>query len=90
MIEKRKGRGVKRNTQVLINDIEHCLAEAQRLTDPHIRQPLRQAFRHLAGDETTGLVAYAVWRGRSRMLSLLNRVPGYLQPGANTSRASRT
>lgn len=81
---------MKTNRQVLINDIEHCLAQAHLLTDPHTRHPLCQIFKSLAGDETTGLVAYAIWRGRSRILSLLNRAPDYLQSGAHISRASRT
>lgn len=79
-----------RNNRGLVNDIEHCLAEAQQIANPHIRHPFCKVFRHLAGDETTGLVAYAIWRGRSRIISILNRAPGYLQSGASNSRASRT
>lgn len=74
----------------MINDIEHCLAQAHQLTKGDTRRPLCRVFQCLAGDETTGLVAYAIWRGRSQVISILNGAPGYKRSGASISRASRT
>ena len=58
-----KGRGMKRLNRLPVNDIEHCLSQAQHL---NIRHPLRRIFSDMAGDETTGLIAYAIWRERSQ------------------------
>jgi hypothetical protein len=73
-------------TSLPINSIENCLAQAR---DLNIRHPLRSAFSHLTGDETTGLVAYAIWRGRSQLLSTLSRASDYSQSGACKSGVSR-
>ena len=81
---------MQRNSRMMINDIEDCLAQAHLLTQQNTRQPLYKVFKCLAGDETTGLVAYAIWRGRSQIISILNSAPDYLQSGASISRASRT
>jgi len=71
-----------RPNRVLINNIEHCLAQAQHL---NIRHPIRIVFNHLASDETTGLVAYAIWRGRSNFL----RASDHTLSGASKSGASQ-
>lgn len=65
-------RGRPMQTATSVNDIEHCVAQAHLLAQ-HIHQPQRQehalarAFTSLAGDETTGLLALAIWRGRSQL-----------------------
>jgi len=69
-----------------VNDIEHCLAQARYL---NIRHPLRRVFSSMAGNETTGLVAYAIWRGRSQLLSTLYRASDHTLSEASTSRASQ-
>ena len=77
---------MKRKNKLPVNDIEHCLRQARHL---NIRHPIRRIFSQLAGDETTGLVAYAIWRGRSQLLSSLNRASDYSLSEASTSRASQ-
>ena len=72
--------------QVPVNDIGQCVAEAKKLD---IRHPLRRAFSRLAGDETTGLIAYAIWRGRSQLISNLQSASDYKQSEAYASRASQ-
>ncbi|HEY59986.1 MAG TPA: hypothetical protein G4N92_04790 [Anaerolineae bacterium] len=58
----------------IVNDINQCLEQAQSLAK-HSHglhwsdQSLQRAFTSLAGDETIGFLAYAIWRGRSRLLS---------------------
>lgn len=55
---------------VPVNDIQHCLVQAHNLSQ-HIHKPdhrdhsLVQVFISLAEDNTTGLLAFAIWRGRS-------------------------
>lgn len=64
------------NTTASVNDIYQCLAQAHLLAE-QMSQPRRaehslaKVFTSLAGDETTGLLAFAIWRGRSRLLSSL-------------------
>jgi hypothetical protein len=64
-------------TTASVNDINHCVAQAHRLAQ-HIHQPQRKehslarAFTSLAGDETTGLLAFAIWRGRSQLYKQQN------------------
>ena len=59
-----------------INDISHCIQQAQSLQSiPESDKRFYQAFTHLAGDRTTGFLAYAIWRGRSNMLSLFRILP---------------
>ena len=65
-----------KNSFMVINDINQCLEHARWLarrfknTRKDDRE-LLQIFVSLAGDETTGLLAYVIWRGRSRLLSSL-------------------
>ena len=77
---------VRRKVKVPVNDISQCLAQARHLNTRH---PIRRVFSYLAGDDTTGLVAYAIWRGRSQLLSTLNRASDYSLSEASTSRASQ-
>ena len=61
----------------MINDISQCLQQAQALARQihNIRQKDRnfiKAFTSLAGDDTVGLLAYGIWRGRSRRVSNLS------------------
>jgi hypothetical protein len=59
-----------------INDFKICVQQArslQRIQESDKR--FLQAFSHLAGDRTTGFLAYAIWRGRSNMISLFKMLP---------------
>jgi len=54
-----------------INDFNICIEQArslQRLNEND--KNFLQVFSQLAGDSSTGFLAYAIWRGRSDMLSL--------------------
>ena len=56
----------------LHNDVSQCVAQARELVHTHRQdRRLRRAFDALAGDERVGLLAYAIWRGRARLLSRL-------------------
>lgn len=60
-----------------INNIDQCLQQAQviskRLHDPQLKDgSLCQVFGSLAGDASIGLLAYAIWRGRSELISFRN------------------
>ena len=77
---------MKRVHRLPVNNIEYCLAQAH---DLNIRHPLRRVFSYMAGDETTGLVAYAIWRGRSQLLSSLHRAPDHTLSGVSRSGASQ-
>jgi hypothetical protein len=64
-----------------INDFIHCIRQARSLQKiQESDKKLWMAFSHLAGDSTTGFLAYAIWRGRSNMLTLIQnatiRAPG--------------
>ena len=72
--------------QVPVNDIGQCVQQAKELD---IRHPLRRVFSRLAGDETTGLLAYAIWRGRSQLISNLQSASDDKQSEANAFRASQ-
>ena len=59
-----------------INDISQCVVRAQALakglTDRRCKdRELANVFTSLAGDEHVGILAYAIWRDRSRRLSRL-------------------
>ena len=58
-----------------INDIWHCLQDAQSLADQlskkHQGDRVYRAFTSLAGDKTVGFLAYVIWKGRGRWLSSL-------------------
>lgn len=75
-----------RRIRPLVNDIGQCVAQAKHL---NIRHPYRRIFCKLAGDETTGLLAYAIWRGRSQLISTLNRASDQKLSEARTSRVSQ-
>ena len=67
----------------MINDINLCLRQAQALARNlhNTRQKdldFIKAFTSLAGNETAGLLAYGIWRGRSRLISSL-RLTGKLR-----------
>ena len=54
-----------------INDFNTCIQKArslQRLQESD--KNFLMVFSNLAGDRATGFLAYAIWRGRSDMLSL--------------------
>lgn len=81
---------MKNKRQLPINCIEDCLLQANLLNRKIDTEPrLYKIFKHLAGDDTTGLMAYAIWRGRSQLLSTLNCASGYKQSEANASRVSQ-
>ncbi len=77
---------MKRLNRLPVNDIEHCLSQAQHL---NIRHPLRRIFSDMAGDETTGLIAYAIWRERSNILSTVYRASDNTLSEASKSGASQ-
>src|SRR5215207_3292864 len=85
-MENTKRTKLPRQASLLVNDIGQCVAQAKRL---NTRDPLRRVFCQLAGDETTGLLAYAIWRGRSQLISTLQSASDYKQSEANASRASQ-
>ena len=63
-------------SHVPINDISQCVdraqALAQGLTDRRCKdRELANVFTSLAGDERVGILAYAIWRDRSTILSKL-------------------
>jgi hypothetical protein len=79
-----------KNMNIPINDFIHCVQQARSLQrHQESDKKLWMAFSHLAGNSTTGFLAYAIWRGRSNMLTLIqnatNRTPGVQQntPGAS-------
>ena len=56
-----------------INDIWHCLEDAQVLAKhfnktQHNEKRIFHAFTTLAQDEAVGLLAYVIWKGRGRGL----------------------
>ena len=71
---------MRKNTPPVVNDINQCLDHARILarglqnTRRHDCE-LVQVFNSLAGDKTVGLLAYVIWRGRSRLLSSLRMTP---------------
>ena len=59
--------------KVPINDINHCIQQArsmQRIKEND--EKLCQIFNYLAGDRAVGFLAFAIWRGRSNMLTYMN------------------
>jgi len=72
----------KRIMNIPINDIRQCIQQAQSLQRVRERDKrFWQAFSYLAGDSTTGFLAYVIWRGRSNMLTCIenatNERPAY-------------
>lgn len=80
---------ISKNMKTPINDFIHCVQQAQSLQSiQESDNKLWQVFSRLAGDSTTGFIAYAIWRGRSNMLTLIQsttiRAPGVPNtPGAS-------
>jgi hypothetical protein len=64
---------MKKQTQDFV-DINQCLSQAQRIHH-HLQDARRidrrfyQAFKSLAGDAATGLIAYMIWRHRDNLIS---------------------
>ena len=76
-----------------VNDIGQCVEQANRLArrmkDTHQRDlSLYRAFSSLAGDETTGLLAFAIWRGRSQLLSIIHSAAAHQVAEADASGVS--
>ena len=64
---------------------------AKQMSQPQRKEhSLAQAFTSLAGDETAGLLAFAIWRGRSRLLSSLRSTTSIRYDGAARVRHTRT
>lgn len=72
-----------------INEISQCIRQAQALANRiqdirHNDKPLCRAFISLAGDQVTGFLAFAIWRGRLNMVSFIqyasHRGPGIQNP----------
>ena len=62
-------------TNQSVNDIWHCLEDAQVLAkqfkNTHYSERIFRAFTSLAQDESIGFLAYVIWKGRGRGLSSL-------------------
>jgi len=56
-----------------INDIWHCLEDAQVLANQFkntcYNECIFRAFKSLAQDESVGFLAYVIWKGRGQRLS---------------------
>ena len=62
-----------RNMKTPINDIYHCIQQARSMKRIDDRdKKISQAFTFLAGDREVGFLAFAIWRGRSNMLTYIN------------------
>jgi hypothetical protein len=67
-----------KSTLCPVNDINQCIERARTLAKAsHIKHPkygsYRRIFVSLTGDEEIGWLAYAIWKGRSDLLSLIRR-----------------
>ena len=58
--------------------------------DQRSTKRLSNVFKHLAGDETIGILAFAIWRGRSQLLSHIQAASDNEEAEADTSGASHT
>jgi hypothetical protein len=81
-------------TQYPVNDIGQCVEQAhslaQRLQEKRHRDlSICRVFTSLAGDETIGFLAYAIWRGRSELLSMIQTTTARRKAGADRSGVSR-
>ena len=69
------GKSQQTNMGYHINDIWHCLQDAQslanQLSTKHTGECAYRAFASLAGDQTVGFLAYVIWKGRGQGLSSL-------------------
>lgn len=72
--------------QTIISNIDQCLVQAKTLNTHH---PFRRVFCRLAGDETIGLIAYAIWRERSQFLYTMIDASDYKLSEAHASRVSQ-
>jgi hypothetical protein len=78
-----------------VNDIGQCLDQAQwlakRLRDRQYKDhELVKVFASLAGDEQVGMLAYAIWRDRSRALSGLRMQAAFRYDRATRARHAQT
>jgi hypothetical protein len=84
---------MKRGSRYPVNDISQCVEQADRLAR-RLRKNRRRdraiyrAFTSLAGDETVGFLAFAIWRGRAQLLSKMHTAPTHEQAGADSSGVS--
>jgi len=63
-------------TNVPVNDINQCIERARTLAKTsHFKHPkygsYHRIFVSLTGDEEIGWLAFAIWKGRSDLLSLI-------------------
>ena len=77
---------MKNPTKRIFSNIDQCLEQARKL---NTRNSHRHIFNCLAGDDVTGLIAYAIWKERSKLLYTEFSASGYKQSGANASRVSQ-
>ncbi len=79
----------KENMNIPINDISQCIQQAQSLQSiQESDKRFFQAFTYLAGDSTTGFLAYVIWRGRSNMLTFIQHATNQTPGVQNTTGAS--
>ena len=81
-------------THYPVNDISQCVEQAHSLarrlqTERRRDVSFCRAFTSLAGDETVGFLAYAIWRGRSELLSMIQTSAAQRKAGADRSGVSR-
>jgi hypothetical protein len=65
-----------KRTRCPVNDINQCIERARTLAKAgHTRHPKYRSYHRifvsLAGDEEIGWLAFAIWKGRSDLLSLI-------------------
>jgi hypothetical protein len=70
------GQNINNQTQKSVNDIWHCLEDAQVLASQFKKtqrneKRIFRAFTTLAQDESVGFLAYVIWKGRGQGLSSL-------------------
>jgi hypothetical protein len=66
----------KRSSKQSVNDIWHCLEDAQVLANQFGKtrcneKRIYHAFTSLAQDESVGFLAFVIWKSRGRWLSSL-------------------
>ena len=70
------GKKINKPNSQSVNDIRHCLEDAQVLVkhfnkSQHNEKRIFHAFTTLAQDEAVGFLAYIIWKGRGKGLSSL-------------------
>ena len=65
-----------KRTKCPVNDINQCIERARTLAKTsHFKHPkygsFQRIFISLTGDEEIGWLAFAIWKGRSDLLSLI-------------------